>query len=354
MKIASSDILLSSQHSAIDKHSISESLRAWTGSQRPDFEGRNTNTSRPQADHVALSSEGKAAQKSDPVADMQDAVDNDPRMQLLMRMIEALTGKKIKILSMKDLQPAQTPPPEQVQDPNQAAKEQPAQASAGFGVEYERHETHYEAEQTSFSAQGVVKTADGREITFSLQLNMSREYLEQSDVSVRLGDAARQAKDPLVINFSGNAAQLTSAKFSFDLDADGKTEQISFVAPGSGFLALDKNQDGKINNGSELFGPASGNGFTDLAAYDKDGNRWIDENDAVFNQLKVWSKDAQGNDQLASLKDAGVGAIYLGNAATEFSIKDASNRLDGKIRSSGVYLSEDGVAGTVQQVDLAA
>ncbi|MEN6586300.1 MAG: hypothetical protein ABFE02_09695 [Sulfuricella sp.] len=354
MKIASSDIQLSSQHTAIDKHNVRESLRAWTGAQRPDFEGRGTNAARPQADHVALSSEGKAAQKADPVADMQDAVDSDPRMQLLVRMIEALTGKKIKILSMKDLQPAQTPPPEQVQDPNQAATGQPAQASAGFSVEYERHETHYEAEQTSFSAQGVVKTADGGDITFSLQLNMSREYTEQSDVSVRLGDAARQTKDPLVINFSGNAAQLTSAKFSFDLNADGKTEQISFVAPGSGFLALDKNQDGKINNGSELFGPASGNGFSDLAAYDQDGNRWIDENDAVFNQLKVWSKDAQGNDQLASLKEAGVGAIYLGNAATEFSIKDASNRLDGKIRSSGVYLSEDGVAGTVQQVDLAA
>lgn len=362
MKIASSDILLSSQHSAIDKHSVSESLRAWTGAQRPDFEGRNTNTSRPQADHVALSSEGKAAQKADPAGDMQDAIDNDPRMQLLIHMIEALTGRKIKILSMKDLQP-QTLPAEQIQDPNQAAAEQPAQTSAGFGVEYERHETHYEAERTSFSAQGVVKTADGRESAFSLQLNMSREHLEQTDVSVRLGDAAQQAKDPLVINFSGSAAQLTSTKFSFDLDADGKTEQISFVAPGSGFLALDKNQDGKINNGSELFGPASGNGFSDLAAYDKDGNRWIDENDAVFSQLKVWSKDAQGNDQLASLKEAGVGAIYLGNAATEFSIlssgavaggKDASNHLDGKIRSSGVYLSEDGVAGSVQQIDLAA
>ncbi|MDP2784296.1 MAG: hypothetical protein Q8O38_06845 [Sulfurimicrobium sp.] len=361
MKIASSDILLSSQHATVERHSLRETLRAWVGAERPDFEGRDRPLKRPAADQVSISAQGQAAQKSAAVSDVQGAVDNDPRMQLLIYMVEAMTGKKIKIMSMKDLQPAQTAPAESLQDPKTTGG-QPASQPAGFGVEYERHETHYEAEQTSFQAQGIVKTADGREIAFHLQLSMSREYLEQSDVSVRLGDAVQKTQDPLVINFNGNAAQLTAAKFSFDLDADGSTEQISFVAPGSGFLALDKNQDGKINNGSELFGPASGNGFDELAAYDQDGNRWIDENDAVFAQLQVWSKDTQGNDQLATLKESGVGALFLGNAATEFSLlssgavaggKDANNHLDGKIRSSGVYLSENGAAGSVQQVDLA-
>lgn len=352
MKIASSDITLSSQRASVEKHSVRESLRAWIGAERPDFEGRGRPLNRPAMDHVSISDQGKAAQKSDAVSDAQEAVDNDPRMQLLIGMVEAMTGRKIRILSMKDLQPANTVSQEPLQDPR-AAREQTAQQPAGYGVEYERHETHYEAEQTSFQAQGMVRTADGREISFSLQLSMSREHLEQSDVSVRLGDAARQAQDPLVINFNSSAAQLTAAKFSFDLDANGSTEQISFVAPGSGFLALDRNQDGIINNGSELFGPASGNGFSELAAYDQDGNLWIDENDAVFSQLKVWSKDTHGNDQLATLQAAGVGALYLGNAATEFSLKDASNRLDGQVRSTGIYLNENGSAGTLQQVDLA-
>lgn len=351
MKIASSDIVLNSQHSSVEKHALRESLRAWAGTERPDFEGRGRAFNRPAVDRVSISERGQAAQKSDAVSDAQEAMDNDPRMQLLISMVEAMTGRKIRTLSMKDLQVANAPSQAPLQDPKTAGKQVAAQP-AGYGVEYERHETHYEAEQTRFQAQGIVRTADGREITFDLQLSMSREYLEQSDVSLRLGDAAQQAKDPLVINFSGSAAQLTAAKFSFDLDADGSVEQISFVAPGSGFLALDKNQDGKINNGSELFGPASGNGFSELAAYDQDGNRWIDENDAAFLQLRVWSKDAQGNDQLVTLKAAGVGALYLGNASTEFSIKDASNRLDGQIRSTGIYLGEDGSAGTIQQVDL--
>lgn len=353
MKIASSDIALSSQHTSVEQHTLHESLRTWVGTRRPDFEERGRLFTLPAVDHVSISAQGRAAQKADAVSDSQDEINHDPRMLLIISMVEAMTGMKIRILSLKDFQSADTAV-EPIQGPTSATT-QTAPPAAGYGIEYERHETRYETEQTSFSAQGLVKTADGREIAFTLQLSMRREHLEQSDVNVRLGDAVQQAKDPLVINFNGGAAQLTAAKFSFDLDTDGNTEQISFVAPGSGFLALDRNQDGQINNGSELFGPVSGDGFSELAAYDKDGNHWIDENDAVFTQLSVWSKDAQGNDQLATLKAAGVGALYLGSTATEFSLlsPDANHRLDGQVRSSGIYLNENGSAGSLQQIDLA-
>ncbi len=338
----------------------------WVGDQRPDFEGRQSQgrIAPPQvASTVNLSAQGLAAAKADPAQQAQavgpqTALENDPRYQLIILMVEALTGQKIKLFNPADIQ--QTPSPAQVPadpnqttalvDPNQAAA--PAQPKpAGFGVEYDRHETSYEAEQTRFSAQGVVKTADGKEISFTLNLSMSREHTEQADVSLRLGDAKK--KDPLVINFNGTAAQLTDTKFSFDLGSTGQTDHISFVGPNSGFLALDKNGDGKINNGSELFGPASGNGFKDLAAYDQDKNGWIDENDAVYKQLKVWTKDGSGNDTLSTLAQKNVGAIYLGNVSTPFDIKNGQNQLDGQVKSSGVYLNENGSAGTVQQIDLA-
>lgn len=83
-----------------------------------------------------------------------------------------------------------------------------------------------------------------------------------------------------------------------DLDADGMEDQISFVLPGSGFLALDLNGDGRINDGRELFGPETGDGFAELARYDEDGNQWIDENDPVFERLRIWTKDAEGRDVL--------------------------------------------------------
>lgn len=354
MKIESSNILLSSQHSSIDKHTVKESLRMWIGDQRPDFEGRSRERQNPApaADSVRLSAEALAAAHADPAkqvaaVDPEKDLENDPRYQLIILMVAALTGKEVKLTKLEDVQPAVESA--DIPDPGKPAPQQPE--PAGFGIEYDRHETRYEAEQTSFSAEGVVRTADGREIRFNLDLSMSREHLEQSDVSLRLGDA--KMKDPLVINFGGTAAQLTNTKFSFDLDSDGTADQVSFVGAGSGFLALDKNADGKINNGSELFGPATGNGFSELAAYDQDKNNWIDENDAVYAQLRVWTKDGSGNDALSTLAQKKIGAIYLGNVSTPFDIKNGQNQLDGQVKSSGVYLNENGGAGTVQQIDLA-
>ena len=73
---------------------------------------------------------------------------------------------------------------------------------AGYGVEYDRHEsnTETETEQTSFTASGTVKTADGQQLSFKLELSMSRAYYEESNFSLRLGEAARKI-DPLVLNF---------------------------------------------------------------------------------------------------------------------------------------------------------
>ncbi len=151
-----------------------------------------------------------------------------------------------------------------------------------------------------------------------------------------------------------NITSVSDMKFKFDIDSDGKEEDISFVGQGSGFIALDKNEDGKINDGSELFGTKSGDGFSDLAEFDEDKNGWIDENDFVFSKLKVWTKDENGNDRLLNLKAADVGAIYLGNVDTEFSYKNMSGDTDGVLRKTGIYLKESsGVAGTVAHVDLA-
>ena len=122
---------------------------------------------------------------------------------------------------------------------------------------------------------------------------------------------------------------------------------------GSGFLALDKNEDGKINDGSELFGTKSGNGFADLKEYDSDGNGWIDENDEIFGKLKVWCKNDDGEDILMDLKEADIGAIYLGSQSTEFTLNGYDAATDGVLRSTGLFLRESGSVGTVQHVDVA-
>lgn len=207
-----------------------------------------------------------------------------------------------------------------------------------------------EVENTTYTAQGVVKTADGREISFGVNVEMSRAFCQKYESLVKEDYIFT---DPLVINLDSNVASVSDQKFLFDLDGDGKKENISFTGKGSGFLALDKNGDGVINDGNELFGTKSGDGFKDLAKYDKDRNGWIDEADDIFEDLRIWTKDEQGNDKLLTLKEAGVGAIYLGNASTQFSLNNQqTNHTNAMVRSTGVYLKESGEAGTIQHVDL--
>jgi len=213
------------------------------------------------------------------------------------------------------------------------------------------HNSYSETEVTGFHANGRACTEDGRTIDFNINILMSRSYMEYMNVSIpTMADALC---DPLVVNIGSDTADVRDQTFKFDLDADGTEDEISMLGKGSGFLALDKNGDGKINDGSELFGTKSGDGFGDLREYDSDGNGWIDENDDVFSKLKVWCKDENGKDILMDLKEADIGAIFLGEQQTEFSLGGADGYRDGVIRSTGVFLREStGAAGTVQHVDL--
>ncbi len=212
---------------------------------------------------------------------------------------------------------------------------------------------HHETEQLEISSTGTVTTQDGRSIDFAMEIAMNREFLSKEQQETITHTFQQELIDPLTISLDGSVTQLSDARFEFDLDNDGDTEQISFVSKGSGFLSFDLNGDGIINNGSELFGPGTGNGFGELGEYDIDKNGWIDESDTVFEKLSVWTRDDQGNDRLISLKDAGVGAIYLDNARVDFEMKGADNELKGKLRRSGVFLFENGNVGSIQQIDLA-
>jgi len=228
--------------------------------------------------------------------------------------------------------------------------------SGGAQISIRQTEFFFQAEQMAFASAGEVITEDGRTIGFSLDIAMDRAFLSKTEheTLVRTWKERVVLTDPLVIGLDGGLPRLSDASFEFDLDADGKTEKISFTSPGSGFLAFDRNNDGKINDGSELFGPGTGNGFGELAELDGDHNNWIDENDAVFSKLSVWTQDKNGQDRLMSLKDAGIGAIFLEDALTFFDMTSMENTLKGSLKRSGMFFFENGNVGSVQQIDLAA
>jgi hypothetical protein len=205
-----------------------------------------------------------------------------------------------------------------------------------------------ENECLDFSTTGCVKTDSG-DFDINVNFSMSRSFAIENRIDIF------NKFDPLVINLDGDIPSLSNDTFSFDLDNDGESDQISKLKSGNGFLAYDQNGDGTINQGSELFGTLTGDGFGELAAYDLDANNWIDENDTIFDKLQIWLQNEDTNEkELVGLGEVGIGAIFLGSESSEFTFKTQMNQTLGEMVSCGVYLNEDGTCGNISQIDFAA
>ena len=262
--------------------------------------------------------------------------------QVLSQLAEQVIGRP---LTIGDLQGDQAPA-----SPSPAPALASAPALEVRGLELTRSTFYREEETLLFSAQGSVQTTDGRMIAFELGLSMERST--EAVVSSSLG-LSPLFIDPLILQFDAGAALLGDSVFSFDLDGDGAREDLACPGSGCGFLAFDRNQDGSINNGLELFGPASGAGFGELAELDRDGNQWIDEQDPLFDSLLIWRPDGQGGESLQTLRQAGVGAIAVVHAGTAFELQDGEGTALGKIRASGIFLTEAGEVRALHEIDLA-
>jgi len=361
MKIASTDLAMQARHVAMTRQESSERLRVWRG-ERPAPDAAEPAPANISAAARHLLAEMAAVppgptfetapEQAQVIESASEAAARDPFLALVKRMVEMLTGKSVRVFDAA----AFSAELRQVEQRTVVTGQQVRAAGegrSGWGMEYDAYHLREEFEQTSFAAAGTIRTADGQEIAFRLELQMTRYYREESSVSIRAGDAVR--KDPLVINFDGTAAQLArqaGRTFLFDLDDDGTPERLPLFASASGYLALDRDGNGRIDSGRELFGPRTGQGFGELAVHDLDGNGWIDANDPVFGKLFVWTPDAEGAGALRSLASLGVGAITLAHVATPFALRGPNNADLGFVKNTGLYLDRDGRAGSMQEIDL--
>jgi hypothetical protein len=343
MRISDSNIEMGSLHSEFSFTQRKESLNFWIGDKKPEI-------SSAAADQLALSNESHnriindSKEKTNNIIESintkMDDLSFDPDIMIIKFFMEELFGIDLSFI-FDNIHG------KEISNKNDTQNNE----NDGWGLEYDMEKTYFEKEYMKFNAKGIVNTADGKQISFEFGLEMSRSFVEKNELHIRAGNAVE--KDPLVINYDGNAAELTDQKFSFDIDADGEEDGIPFVKQGSGFLVFDKNDDGKINDGKELFGAISGDGFSELEKYDSDKNDWIDENDPVYDNLGIWSKDQRGRDSIFSLRSKNIGAIYLGKAYTRFSLNNITDNTKlGRTISTGIYLNENGKPGTLQQINL--
>ncbi|WP_319609846.1 calcium-binding protein, partial [Pseudoalteromonas luteoviolacea] len=132
----------------------------------------------------------------------------------------------------------------------------------------------------------------------------------------------RRRIDPLILDLDGDGLEFISldqSQAKFDLTGDGFATHTSWVKGDDGFLALDKNGDGKINDITELFGSEDVTGFEELSALDSNGDGVISAQDAAFNDLLIW-QDLNGDghssaNEISRLSDFGITEISLTRSA---------------------------------------
>lgn len=170
--------------------------------------------------------------------------------------------------------------------------------------------------------------------------------------SRKMGEGNDQIS-PLVLDIRGDGIdllRLSGASPYFDLGATGFAHKTGWIGSGSGFLALDRNGNGVIDSGLELFGTAGGasEGFAALRASDNNHDNVIDANDGDFSQLRVWTdldRDALTDaGELQTLAELGI--VSIGLNATAVNQTNAGNTI--KLISS--YTLSDGTLREIADV----
>lgn len=225
-----------------------------------------------------------------------------------------------------------------------------ASRSAGVALEGRAHaELSLSLEWSSSSEMGFSFRAGDSE------LGVRRGTIEQGRVALdfSIGETAEvQLGDPLVLDLGGGGIQTTGldAGVAFDLDGDGQLDQMSSVAGDTWLLAADWSGNGRIDDGTELFGDQTGaaNGFDALARHDGNGDGRIDAEDGVFSQLRLLQIRDDGTQVTQTLADAKVVSIELGYQNT----RKALDVYD-QVAQTSSFTREDGSKGEAADVLLA-
>ncbi|MCL4456170.1 MAG: peptidoglycan DD-metalloendopeptidase family protein, partial [Nitrospirae bacterium] len=168
-------------------------------------------------------------------------------------------------------------------------------------------------------------------------------------------------RDPAIVDLDGDGIETTNVKDGafFDHDGNGFAEQTGWAGADDGMLVMDRDGNGTIDDGKELFGDQTilsngqraANGFQALSELDNNKDGKIDSNDTAYSQLKVWQDiDGDGystSDELHTLDEVGIKSINL--SSTPATVTDSQGNTQTRI---GSFEKTDGTTGTIGEYNL--
>lgn len=191
-----------------------------------------------------------------------------------------------------------------------------------------------------------------RRNSYELNLKFRQNTSVEERIGISLEELGIKKVDPLVLDLDGNGIQLTEAGKGaiFDVTADGKLDNTAWVKGNTALLTYDRNGNGVVDNGNELFGDQNGaaDGFEELGKYDTNGDRKITILDPIFKALKLY-RDLNGDgkmskNEFSTLSELGIKALNLNFMRTSADINGNSLILNGS------FEREDGSTGQLADV----
>ncbi len=199
-------------------------------------------------------------------------------------------------------------------------------------------------QEVSYNMQGEFDI-NGKHLSLNYSFTLASEKVKYSSFE----STAAALKDPLIVQFGDRSIGEISGQEKFDINQDSEIDNLPIFSGDVGYLVYDKNNNNKADNGSELFGPTSGNGFSELSLLDENNNGFLDKEDSAYNKLYLWQPD---KNTWLSLADAGIEVISTNAIATPYSFYNKDDEVQAQMRSSSIAISESGRGLGVHQVDV--
>ena len=193
-----------------------------------------------------------------------------------------------------------------------------------------------------------------------LPMTLIYQFINIDGSPIREGfTTAANTRSPLILDLDGDGVETigTNSNVYFDHDDNGFAENSGWVGKDDGLLVRDLNNNGQIDDGTELFGNNSvlssgekaANGFEALKDLDSNNDGIFNSSDTAWNQVKVW-KDANSNGlvdegELLTLEQANVSGINL-----DYENSTTTDENGNQHNQTGTFIKTDGSTGSVHDV----